>query len=86
VGFLITLIDYLVDILIVLVIVDIFIGYFMSPFHPIRRALDSFVRPMLVPIQRIMPRTGMIDFSPMILIILIGVVGRTLIWMIRIVF
>lgn len=83
---LVNLINYLADILIVLVIIDIFIGYFMSPYHPIRRALDSIVRPMLVPIQRLMPRTGMIDFSPMILIIVIGLVSRALIWLISIVY
>ena len=72
-------INYVTDILILLIIVDIFLGYFMSPYHPIRQALDSFVRPMLAPIQRLMPRTGMIDFSPMILIILIGLISRILI-------
>jgi YggT family protein len=77
-----TIINIIVDILIVLVIIDIFLGYFMSPYHPIRQAVDSIVRPMLAPIQRIMPRTGMIDFSPMILIILIGLVGRILIGLI----
>lgn len=83
---LVNLINYLADILIVLVIIDIFIGYFMSPYHPVRRTLDSIVRPMLVPIQRLMPRTGMIDFSPMILIIVIGLVSRALIWLISIVY
>lgn len=83
---LVNLINYLADILIVLVIVDIFLGYFMSPYHPVRRALDSIVRPMLAPIQRLMPRTGMIDFSPMILIIVIGLVSRALIWLISIVY
>ena len=82
----ITLIDYLTDILVILVIVDIFIGYFLDPYHPVRQALDSIVRPMLVPIQRLMPRTGMIDFSPMILIILISLIGRALVWVISIVY
>ena len=83
---LITLINYLTDILVILVIVDIFVGYFMDRYHPVRRALDSIVRPLLVPIQRLMPRTGMIDFSPMILIILIGLIGRALVWLINIVY
>jgi YggT family protein len=82
VSALVNIINIITDILIVLVIIDIFLGYFMSPYHPIRQAVDSIVRPMLAPIQRIMPRTGMIDFSPMILIILIGLVGRLLIWLI----
>ncbi len=32
--------------------------------------------PMLAPIRRFMPRTGMIDFSPMVLFILVAVVMR----------
>jgi YggT family protein len=79
VGNVAIVISYLADVLIVLVIVDIFLGYFMSPYHPIRKTLDALVRPMLVPIQRIMPRTGMIDFSPMILILLIGLTSRILV-------
>ena len=77
---LITFIRYLSNILTLVVFVDIIIGYFMDPFHPVRRALDSIVRPMLEPIRRVMPRTGMVDFSPLVLIILIQVVEYILIW------
>jgi YggT family protein len=77
---LITFIRYLSNILTLVVFVDIIIGYFMDPFHPVRRTLDSIVRPMLEPIRRMMPRTGMVDFSPLVLIILIQVVEFILIW------
>lgn len=77
---LITLIRYISNILTFIVFVDIILSYFLDPFHPIRRTLDSIVRPMLEPIRRAMPRTGMIDFSPLVLIILIQVVEFVLIW------
>lgn len=70
---LITMIRYISNILTFLVFVDIIIGYFLSPFHPVRRVLDSIVRPMLEPIRRIMPQTGMVDFSPLVLVVLIQV-------------
>jgi YggT family protein len=76
---LITLIRYISNILTLVVFVDIILGYFMDPFHPVRRTLDSIVRPMLEPIRRMMPRTGMVDFSPLVLIILIQVVEFILI-------
>ena len=38
--------------------------------HPITRLLGSFTDPMLRPVQRILPATGGIDLSPLILFIL----------------
>ena len=37
------------------------------------RLLHQFTEPLLEPVRRIMPRTGMIDFSAMIVIILLYV-------------
>jgi YggT family protein len=51
----------------------------MSPYHPVRQALGSVVEPLLAPIRRLMPQTGMLDFSPMVLIILVQIVRRLLI-------
>jgi YggT family protein len=46
----------------------------MDPFHPIRRTVDQVVNPLLDPIRRLLPPLGGIDFSPIILIILIQIV------------
>jgi YggT family protein len=56
-----------------LVLVDIIISYFMSPFNQFRQMLDRIVQPMLNPIRRILPATGMIDLSPLVLLILLQV-------------
>ena len=66
-------------VLLIVVVVDVIISYFMSPFHPFREALDRIVSPMLKPIQNIVPPIGMVDFSPLILIILIQVLEYILI-------
>jgi YggT family protein len=66
-------INMLITILIGLVIIKVVLSYFMSPFHPIRAAIDRIVEPMLEPIRRFMPQTGMFDFSPIVLIILLQV-------------
>jgi YggT family protein len=73
--FLINLINFLSQALILVVIVSIILSYFMQPYHPVRRALDTIVEPLLAPIRRIVPLVGMIDFSPLILIILIEIVS-----------
>lgn len=57
-----------------LVIINAVLSYFLSPYHPIKMTLDRIVEPMLAPIRRIMPRTGMIDFSPIVLIILLQLI------------
>jgi YggT family protein len=62
-----------------LVILQVILSYFMSPYHPVRQTVDSIVEPLLSPIRRIMPQTGMLDFSPMVLIILVQIVARLLI-------
>ncbi|MEJ2301938.1 MAG: YggT family protein [Anaerolineales bacterium] len=67
------IISLLITILTWLVIIKVVLSYFMSPFHPIRAAIDRVVEPMLEPIRRFMPQTGMFDFSPIVLIILLQV-------------
>jgi YggT family protein len=76
---LIALIQALGSILFIVVIVSVVLSYFMSPYHPIRSSLDRIVEPMLRPIRRVVPPLGMIDFSPLILIILIQVIQTLLI-------
>lgn len=78
VGLLIQVIDIISRILIILVIIDVVLSYFMSPFHPARVAIGKIVEPLLAPIRKIIPPVQMIDFSPIILIILIQVVDSIL--------
>ena len=69
----IQIINVLVTVITWLVIIKVVLSYFMSPYHPIRQSIDSVVEPLLAPIRRILPQTGMIDFSPLVLIILLQV-------------
>jgi YggT family protein len=56
-----------------IIIANVLLSYFVAPYHPLREALDRITEPLLAPIRRIMPQTGVIDFSPMVLILLIEV-------------
>ena len=78
-NLLITLISVISRVLVLIIIVDIILHYFMSPYHPVREALDRIVEPMLSPIRQRMPRTGMVDFSPLVLLILIQILSALLI-------
>ena len=67
------------QLLVLLVIVSVVLSYFMDPYHPIRRSIDSVVEPMLAPIRRVVPLLGVLDLSPLILLILIQVLSNLLI-------
>ncbi|HEY4718608.1 MAG TPA: YggT family protein [Anaerolineales bacterium] len=70
------LIRWLINLLTILVILYVVLSYLLSPYHPVREAVDKVVEPMLAPIRRIMPFTGGVDFSPVVLILIIQLVGR----------
>lgn len=66
-------------ILTLVVLVDVVLSFFLSPYHSLRRTMDSLVDPMLAPIRRVVPPVGMFDFSPLVLIILIQIVQEILV-------
>jgi YggT family protein len=72
------LISLTATILSVLIFIWVVLSWIMPPYHPLREALDRIVEPMLMPIRRVLPMTGPVDFSPMILIILIELLARIL--------
>jgi YggT family protein len=45
-----------------------------NPYHPIMQLLYQITEPILAPLRRYLPQTGMIDFSPLVAIILLSVV------------
>ena len=67
------------QIIVLLVIVDVILGYFLSPYHPAKAALDRLVEPLLSPIRRVVPLVGMFDFSPLVLIILVQLISTVLV-------
>ncbi|MCE7858433.1 MAG: YggT family protein [Chloroflexi bacterium] len=61
-----------------IVIASSLLSFFLSPYHPIREALDRIVAPFLNPIRNLMPNMGGLDFSPVILILAVEVLTRIL--------
>ncbi len=73
--FLIQLVDLIVRLFVLLILVHVVLSYFMDPFHPVRRQVDRIVEPLLMPIRRVIPLVGMFDFSPLVLLILVQIIG-----------
>ena len=77
VGYLISVIIFLV---IVQFVISLLVAFNVVSFHNqwvggIYRSINILLEPMLRPIRRIMPDTGAIDFSPLILIVLLNIVN-----------
>lgn len=82
-GGLVNALQYLVTILSYVVIIQFILSLLISfnvvNFHnnfvrSLWTALNAILDPILNPIRRIMPNTGNIDFSPMVLIIVLNVI------------
>jgi len=83
-ALLIWLVNLVAEGLTLVVIIDVILSFVVAPWHPWRRALDRVVEPLLAPIRRVVPPIGGLDFSPLVLIILIGLVRQVvvrLLWM-----
>ena len=76
---LVTVVSGVIRILTILIVVDAVLSFVMDPYHPVRQTLDRIVEPMVAPIRRIMPQTGALDLSPLILLILLQVIDRVII-------
>ena len=46
-----------------------------DPNNPLIQALDAITEPILQPLRQVMPRMGMIDFTPLVAIILLSVIA-----------
>jgi len=79
----IRIVNILISLLTLAVFVYSLLSFFLSPYHPVRETLAKFVEPLLAPIRRVLPPTGGIDLSPLVLIILIQILGAILIALLR---
>jgi YggT family protein len=79
VVYIVWFVNLIVQLITLLVIIKVFLSYFMSPYHPVRLFIDRVVEPMLRPIRKIIPPLGMLDISPLVLIVSVQIIGRVII-------
>ncbi len=53
----------------------------VDPYSPLARTIISLTEPVLAPIRNLMPQTAGLDFSPIIAMILVQIVGQILLTM-----
>jgi YggT family protein len=73
-------VNILLDILSVLIVIRVLMSWFVQ--HPERHALARFIMdttdPIIKPIRRALPRMGMLDLSPLVVLILIELIRSLL--------
>ena len=77
------IVGYLISVIVMLVIVQFVMSLLIS-FNVVNmhhafvaavwKAINALLEPLLAPIRKLMPDTGAIDFSPMVLIVLLQIV------------
>ena len=82
-GTIYQIIEMLTNVLVMLIIIQFIIGLLFA-FNVVNRsndflasfymAINRFLEPVLRPIRNLLPNTGQIDFSPLVLIILLNIV------------
>ena len=77
------IINFIKEALTLLVFVHVILTYVMDRYHPVRQWVDRIVEPLLMPIRRVVPLVGMLDFSPIVLIILIRITLNLIINLLR---
>ncbi len=50
----------------------------IDPMHPVRRTLRDICEPIVSPFRRLLPTTGMMDFSPLVAMIAIQLIATLL--------
>jgi YggT family protein len=83
-SYLVNIIQLVVTLVSLLLIANALISFApLEPWHPVRRTLNQLAEPILRPFRSVLPNTGPIDFSPMIALIVIQILGQILIVLVR---
>ncbi len=71
-----SLLAALIQLMILAIIARAVLSWFVrDPYNPIMQALNSITEPILEPLRRIMPRMGMMDFTPLVAIIVLSIIA-----------
>lgn len=77
------IITTIANILSLVIIVDTLLSWFLPPINPIRETLGRILQPIYAPIRKVIPPLGMMDVTPIVLLLLIYLVEQIAISILR---
>jgi YggT family protein len=78
-NLLLRLINLLFTLYSLALIARVFLSWFrISPYHPLARFLIQITEPLLAPLRRYIPTMGGLDFTPMVLLLILTLVEQLL--------
>lgn len=75
-NYLLYTIHLLVTLFGLLLLLYVLLSFFMSPYHPLRQTLGRVIDPLLDPIRQVLPPIAGLDFSPLVLWLLIRLLNN----------
>lgn len=71
--------DLLVNLFFIVLLARVLLPLFgIKPYNPVMEWIYRFTEPVLAPIRSILPQRGMVDFSPMVAMIILAIVQSIL--------
>ena len=77
--YLVYLINFLSQAITLLMLAYAILSWVAKPWDKIRMFVERISNPMLAPIRRVVPLVGMVDISPLVLILLVQLIARLLV-------
>jgi YggT family protein len=84
--YLVLLINFTAQAVTLLMLAYAILSWVAKPWNQVRMFVDRISEPLLAPIRRFVPLMGMVDISPLILILLVQLIARVLVGIIYFVF
>ena len=76
--YLVLLINFTAQAITLLMLAYAILSWVAKPWNQIRMFVDRISEPLLAPIRRVVPLVGMVDISPLVLILLVQLIARIL--------
>lgn len=77
--FLVSLVNFTSLAVTLLMLAYAILSWVAKPWNQVRIFVDRISEPLLAPIRRVVPLVGMVDISPLILILLVQLIARVLV-------
>ena len=84
--YLVLLINFAAQAVTLLMLAYAILSWVAKPWNQIRLFVDRISEPLLAPIRRVVPLVGLVDISPLVLILLVQLIARVFVSIIYLVF